>query len=226
MLMWCFFQERGFSIFANMKKNAALLTCVLLLTYANASEIHPFVRGFFPADVSVSRDLGGVSSNTEYGTDFTAEAGAEFLAEMEFAPFFFGGGIGFMGAQKDGELELTPSSFPIWGAFSLRSPKSFRDIAPYATLRAGWLMPVSSSGAWWEEPLNFMVDMGVGVHLAQGVGFELSYTFTNFEKSFEGKDLSYRVSSGRFGASCYLNFEISHKRNYVPNEGTTPEDEE
>ena len=209
-----------------MKNRAALLTCALFLAHADASELHPFVRGFFPADVSVSRDIGGVSSKTDYDTDFTAEAGAEFLAETEFSPFYFGGGIGLMGSQKDGELEVVPTPMPIWGSLSLRFPKSFREAFPFATLRVGWLMPITSSDAWWEAPLNFLVDVGAGVHLSQNVGFEVSYTFTSLEKSFEDNDLSYRFSSGRFGVSCYLNFEVTHKRNYVPNSGTTPEDEE
>ena len=209
-----------------MKTRTTLLICALFLVQANASEIHPFVRGFFPADVNVSRNLDEASSKTEYSTDFTAEVGAEFLTEIEPTSFYFGGGIGFMSSQKNDELELTPSTFPIWGALSLRSPKSFKDIAPYGTLRAGWLMPATTSSDWWEKPKNFMIDMGIGFHFAQGVGFEFSYTYTSIEKSFEEKDLSYRFSSGRFGASCYLNFEITRKHNYVPNEGTTPEDEE
>lgn len=209
-----------------MKNRAALLTCALFLAYADASEIHPFVRGFFPEDVNVSRNLDGVSSKTEYSTDFSAEVGAEFLADIVFSPLYFGGGIGFMSGQKDDELEVVSSTMPIWGSLSLRFPKSFKDITPYATLRAGWLMPVTSSGAWWDAPLNFMVDIGAGVHLTQDVGFEVSYTFTSLEKGYEDNDLYYRFSSGRFGVSCYLNFEVSRKRNYVPNESTTPEDEE
>ena len=215
-----------FSIFACMKFRAPLLTCALFLVNANASEIHPFLRGFLPADVDVSRVLDGGSSETTYSTGFTAEIGAEFLADKESVPFYFGGGIGFMRGQRKDKLKVTPHSFPIWGALSLRSPKTFKDIAPYGTLRAGWLMPATTSSAWWEKPKNFMVDAGVGIHYAQSVGFEFSYTFTSFEKSFEEKDLSYRFSSGRFGASCYWNFEITRKHNYVPNEGTTPEDEE
>lgn len=209
-----------------MKIRATLLTCALFLVNANASEIHPFLRGFLPADVNVSRVLDGGNSKTEYSTGFTGEVGAEFLAEKESSPFYFGGGIGFMNAQRKDKLKLTPSTIPIWGALSLRSTKSFKDIAPYGTLRAGWLLPVTTASAWWEKPKNFMVDAGVGFHYAPGVGLEFSYTFTSLEKSFEKKDLSYRFSSGRFGASCYWSFEITHKHNYVPNEGTTPEDEE
>lgn len=209
-----------------MKSRATLLTCALLFLHANASEIHPFVRGFFPADVNVSRDLDGSDSKTAYSTDFTLEFGAEFLTEIEFSPLYFGGGIGFMSAQKNDELDVTPSSFPIWGALSLRSPKSFKDVAPYGTLRAGWPLPVTTNGAWWEKPLNFMVDMGLGFHFAQSAGIELSYTFTSIKKSYEERDLSYRLSSGRFGVSCYWNFEITRKHKYVPNEGTSSEDEE
>ena len=209
-----------------MKTRAALLTCALFLAHASASEIHPFVRGFFPTDVNVSRALDGGSSKTEYSTGFTAEVGAEFLAEKESAPFYFGGGIGFMSGQKNDKLKVTPHTFPIWGALSLRSPISVKDIAPYGTLRAGWLMPITTSSAWWEKPKNFMIDAGVGFHYAQGIGLEFSYTFTSIEKSFEEKDLSYRFSSGRFGVSCYWNFEVTRRHKYVPNEGTTPEDEE
>ena len=127
-----------------MKIRATLLTCALFLVNANSSEIHPFLRGFLPADVNVSRVLDGGNSKTEYSTGFTGEVGAEFLAEKESSPFYFGGGIGFMNAQRKDKLKLTPSTIPIWGALSLRSTKSFKDIAPYGTLRAGWLLPATT----------------------------------------------------------------------------------
>lgn len=209
-----------------MKSRIALLACTLLFAHANASEIHPFVRGFFPIDVSVSKSFHEVSSSADYSTDFTAEAGAEYLTGMEFAPFYFGGGIGFMGAHWDGEIQVAPSTIPIWASLSLRSPKSYHDITPFVTLRAGWPMPATSIGAWWEAPANFMVDASVGIIFSQDVGFEASYTFTSLEKSYEHKDLSYRISYGKFGLAFFMNFNISHERTYVPNTTPIPEDEE
>ena len=214
-----------FSIFAVMNPRVALLVCTLLFAHANASEIHPFVRGFFPVDVSVSKNSHEVSSSADYSTGFTVEVGAEFLTGMEYAPLYFGGGIGFMSAHRDDDIDVVPCTIPIWASFSLRSPKDYYNITPYVTLRAGWPMPATTTGAWWEAPSNFMVDASAGVFFSKSVGFEASYTFTSLKKSYEHKDLSYRFSYGKIGLALFMNFNISYERSYVPNTTPVPEDE-
>ena len=48
----------------------------------------------------------------------------------------------------------------------------------------------------------------------------------SLEKSYEHKDLSYRVSYGKLGLAFFMSFDISHERTYVPNTTPIPEDEE
>lgn len=191
-----------------------------------ASELHPFIRGFGPVSTTVDREVLGASEQSSYATGFTFNAGAEFLAGTTFSPFYFGAGAGLMSAMKDHDLEIAPWSVPIWGSISLRSSKSYENLVPFVTARGGWMMPLSTSGAWWNSPKNFIVDASIGAIYQKTVGIELSYTFTSLEKSYESSGVSYSVKSGRFGLACFWNFELTHSQEFVPNEEFHPEDEE
>ncbi|MCQ2049487.1 MAG: hypothetical protein MJZ22_00525 [Candidatus Saccharibacteria bacterium] len=209
-----------------MKRTVLLSTFSLLCGQAIASEIHPFIRGYAPTSASVTREFNGASSQSTYGTGITFGAGAEFLAGMDFAPIYFGGGVGFSSAATSHGLEIAPAIAPIWATLSLRATESYNEFVPYVTMRAGWAMPLSTSSSWWKAPANFVVEAGVGATSLKGVGFEFSYTYTSLEKSFSPKNLDYRISSGRFGLTCFMSFELTHAKAYVPNEEVRPEEEE
>ncbi len=191
-----------------------------------ASEIHPFVSGFGPTNTTVDREVRGASEQSSYATDFTFKAGAEFLAGTEFAPFYFGGGVGLVNAQKSQDLEITPWGAPIWASLSLRSSKSFDNCLPFVTMRGGWVLPLSTAGAWWNAPKNYMVDAVVGVIYQKSIGIEIGLAHAGFKKSFKNRDVSYRFSSNRFGITFFMNFELTHTQDFVPNEEFHPEDEE
>lgn len=209
-----------------MKPCLPLLALSLLCAQGIASEIHPFIRGYAPISASVTREFNGASSQSTYGTGILFGAGAEFLAGMDFAPFYFGGGGGLTSATTSHDLEIAPAIAPIWATLSLRATESYNDFVPYVAMRAGWAIPLTTSSSWWKAPANFVIDAGVGATSLKGVGFEFSYTYTSLEKSFSPKNLDYRISSGRFGLTCFLNFELSHTQAYVPNEEIHPEEEE
>lgn len=209
-----------------MKRYAVLSTILLLWAQGISSEIRPMFKGFAPAKTTVTRTLQGASSDTRYKTSPALGVGAEFLAETEFSPFCFGGGIGFVSPEKGDSLRIAPGTLPLWATLSFKSPRSFNDIAPFAAVRAGWPMPLSDKSVWWESPANFMIDIGVGAVFTPKMGFELNYTYTSLEKSYGSKDLSYRVSTGKFGITVFMNFEIEHRQPYVPNQESIPEEDE
>lgn len=209
-----------------MKREILISAFSLLCSQSMASELHPFIRGFGPVSTTVDREVLGASEQSSYATGFTFNAGAEFLAGTTFSPFYFGAGAGLMSAMKDHDLEIAPWSAPIWASLSLRSSKSFDNCIPFVTMRGGWVLPLSTAGAWWNSPKNFIVDASIGAIYQKTLGIELSYTFTSLEKSYESSGVSYSVKSGRFGIACFWNFELTHTQEFVPNEEFHPEDEE
>lgn len=217
-----------------MKFTSALLTFSLLSAQVFASEIHPFIRGFGPVGTTVEKEVSGASSQIRYDMGITYNVGAEFLMGTDFSPFYFGGGVGVLSAQKSvqansqkGEnFEIVPWTIPAWASVSWRASNSYENFVPYATLRGGWAMPLSIKSAWWNSPANFVFDAALGAIHQTGIGFEISYTYTSLKKSYEKSDVSYRVNSGRFGLAVLMNFELTHTQEYVPNEEVVPEAEE
>lgn len=170
-----------------MSRKISLLVFSLLCMQGVASEIQPFVRGFVPASLTVNSEIRGVSKEIDYSTSFLYNGGAEFLEGTAFSPFYFGGGVGVMGPQNDSSLKITPWSAPIWASLSLRAPKGFNEVAPFVTLRAGWVMPLSTAASWWDSPTNYIVDAAIGIMYQRQFGIEASLTHLSLKKATKAR---------------------------------------
>lgn len=196
------------------KKYAFLLTGLCLLGYSNSMDVKPFGQFFLPADVTIAKDSKSVSSETEWETTFVIEAGVEALFSSEFLPMRSGLGLGFRTPQRDDDARATPASMPVWGVLSFG--RIDRDVifSPYISLRGGYLMPLTGNDHWWDSPVNFFANCGVGGVLPKGFTVEASIDYSSMLKSYDGGDLTYRVSAFRFGILFGMNIEIFHSRIY------------
>ena len=196
------------------KKYAFLLTGLCFFGFSNSMDLKQFGQFFLPADVTIAKDSKSVSSETEWETTFVVEAGVEALFSSEFLPMRSGLGLGFRTSQRDDDARATPASMPVWGVLSFG--RIDRDVffSPYISLRGGYLMPLTGDDHWWDSPANFFVNCGVGSVLPKGLTVEASIDYSSMLKSYDGGDLTYRVSSFRFGILLGMNIEIFHSRIY------------
>ena len=201
-----------------LKKYPFLLAGLCLFGAAHAFDIRPFAQFFFPSEVSVSKDSKAVSSEQEWDTDFVIEAGTEALFVSEFLPLQAGFGLGFRTAQSNEDSKATPASLPIWGVLSFGRISDDNFFSPFVALRGGYLLPLSGDDAWWDRPVNFMVNCGVGTILPMGFTLEATVDYSSMQKSFSKDNLKYRVSSFRIGILLGMNIEILHSRIYKTNE--------
>ena len=141
-----------------------------------------------------------IAAEQEWETNFVIEAGIEALFSAEFSPMRYGAGIGFRSAQQSDGSEAAPPSIPLWAVLS--------------SVRGGYLAPVTLDGNWWERPLNYFANCGVGVVLPMGITVEASVDYSSMQKSFSDDDIKFRVSSLRIGLMLAWNIEVSRDKIY------------
>lgn len=204
--------ERDRNLFT--KKFTFLLSGLCFFGLSHSLDVKPFGQFFLPADVTIAKDSKSVSSETEWETTFVVEAGLEALFSSEFLPMRSGVGLGFRTSQRDDDARATPASMPVWGVLSFG--RIDRDVffSPYISLRGGYLMPLTGDDHWWDSPVNFFVNCGVGSVLPKGFTVEASIDYSSMLKSYDGGDLTYRVSGFRFGILFGMNIEVFHSRVY------------
>jgi hypothetical protein len=187
----------------------ALVTLAGLIGTANALEIRPLTEILFPTKVNLAYDKGGNKADIKWETDLVFMIGSEILVSPENIPIRFGGGLGYKSAQQKGSTVVTPATVPLWGTISYDPIKDKYAVSPYIVARAGTLAPLSSNGNWWELPLNFVVQGGVGVILPFNIGLEVNYDYTSLLKSYKSMDTKVRASSGRVGVMLSYGFNLS-----------------
>ena len=189
----------------------ALVTLAGLVGTANALEIRPLTEILFPTKVNLAYDKGGNKADIKWDTDLVFMIGSEILVSPENIPIRFGGGLGYKSAQQKGGTVVTPATVPLWGTISYDPIKDKYAVSPYIVARAGTLAPLSSNGNWWELPLNFIVQGGIGVILPFNIGLEVNYDYTSLLKSYKSMDTKVRASSGRVGVMLSYGFNLGPK---------------
>ena len=81
-------------------------------------------------------------------------------------------------------------------------------------MRGGYLAPVTVDGNWWERPLNYFANCGVGVVMPLGITLEVSGDYSSMQKSYTDQDIKFRVSSFRLGIMLAMNIEVSRDKIY------------
>ncbi len=158
--------ERDRNLFT--KKFTFLLSGLCFFGLSHSLEVKPFGQFFLPADVTIAKDSKSVSSETEWETEYVIEAGLEALFPSEFLPMRSGFGLGFRTSQRVDDARATPASMPVWGVLSFGRIDRYAFFSPYFSMRGGYLMPLTGDDHWWERPVNFFVNWGVGTVLPKG----------------------------------------------------------
>lgn len=192
-----------------------MFLCMHQIAYS--LEIRPLIELFAPAKVSVVRDTTGVESEIHWNTDPVFEGGLELLSTAEFSLMRYGLGVAYKSPQQDDDDKATPAAIPVWGVVSFGSVDEVRFFSPYFVVRVGSLLPLTKDGNWWERPLNFFANGGVGAVFPYAVGIEVNYDYSSMLKSYESMNLKYRVSSGRVGIQLSVGFELIRDKVYAPN---------
>lgn len=190
------------------------MVSLCLFGFAHSFDLKPFAQFYFPADITVSRDSMDVSSEQDWESDFIIEAGVEALFSAEFSSMRYGMGMGFRLAQQSDGTEATPPSIPLWAVLSFGRIKRESFVSPYLSVRGGYLAPVSVDASWWERPLNYFANCGVGVVFPLGFTLEASVDYSSMQKSFVDDDVKFRVSSFRIGIMLAMNIEVSRDKVY------------
>ena len=195
-------------------KKIFLLISLCLFGFSHSFDLKPFGQFYFPTDATISRDSMDIAAEQEWETNFVIEAGIEALFSAEFSPMRYGAGIGFRSAQQSDGSEAAPASIPLWAVLSFGRIVRESNVSPYLSVRGGYLAPVTLDGNWWERPLNYFANCGVGVVLPMGFTVEASVDYYSMQKSFTDDDIKFRVSSLRIGLMLALNIEVSRDKIY------------
>lgn len=212
-------------IYSKVFSLAFALICASSL---HAFEIRPFAEFMFPSTITIKKEVKDVDMEKEWDTDFVLKGGAEFLFKAEFAPLRYGLGLAYKTEQKQDDQVATPASVPFWLSLSVGSFNSDNLFSPYIAGRFGTLAPLTGNGNWWERPLNFFGNFGIGVVFPYNIGLEVNYDYSSMLKSFESSDMRFRVFSGRIGIQLSWGLELFHDRKYKSDEekqeekGSTP----
>ncbi len=198
----------------SLKKFSFLFVALSLFGFSHSFELKPFAQFYFPTDATVSKDSMDVSAEQEWETNFVIEAGIEALSSAEFNPMRYGLGVGFRSAQQSDGVEAAPPSIPIWFVLSFGRIMRESIVSPYVSVRGGYLTPITVDGNWWERPLNYFANCGVGVVLPLGFTVEASIDYSSMQKSYSDADIKYRVSSLRIGILLAMNIVVSHDKMY------------
>ena len=195
-------------------KKIFLLIGLCLFGFSHSFDLKPFAQFYFPTDATISRDSMDIAAEQEWETNFVIEAGIEALFSAEFSPMRYGAGIGFRSAQQSDGSEAAPPSIPLWAVLSFGRIMRESIVSPYLSVRGGYLAPVTLDGNWWERPLNYFANCGVGVVLPMGITVEASVDYSSMQKSFSDDDIKFRVSSLRIGLMLAWNIEVSRDKIY------------
>ena len=184
-----------------------LLALAGLVATANALEIRPHTEILFPAKDNIEWDNQGNKTNIKLDADLAFEVGSEVLFYTNYVRYGFG--LAFKSPIKKSGFTAVPATIPIWltAAFGMFNKQAV--VQPYAVARFGSIAPLSGNGNWWEEPLNFMVNGGVGAIFPYGIGLEVVYDYASVEKSFKSINSKFRVSSGRIGIQLSYGFDLT-----------------
>lgn len=204
------------------KKSLFLVGLLSLFLCENAFsvELRPFAQAYAPMKITILKEEKGVKSERETDTDIIIEGGLECMFTAEFAPMHYGFGLAYKTPQKEGSTDFVPASAPIWGTLAIGSTNRNRLLRPFLALRLGYLAPLTTDGNWWEKPINFLINAGLGCTFPYDIDLEVMYDYTSMQKSYEDKNLVLRVNSPRIAARISIGFELSHDRIYDPNKVT------
>lgn len=189
----------------------AFIALAGMVASAQALEIRPYSEILFPAKVKISAEEFGNSFSYKVDSDPVYAGGAEVLVSPENIPIRFGGGLGVKSAQQKGSTVITPALLPLWGTITYDPIKDKYAVSPYIVARVGTAAPLTGNGNWWEKPLNFTVNGGIGVILPFNIGLEVVYDYTSILKSFKSIETKYRASSGRVGIVLSYGINIGSK---------------
>lgn len=191
-----------------MNKVSSTLAFVLgaFVTFSSAAQIQGFVSGYAPSDVDETKHANGAEATSTRGGDFTWSLGAEFLA-LPVGPLMVGGGLGFFSVQTDGGDNVMMPSIPLWGAVGVIGPEKWT-ARPYLEARVGYPIPATGYSTWWDDPLHFFVMGTVGVQLPYHMGVEFDCTYLTMNKHFSDRNVSYQVSTLKFGGSITVHFDL------------------
>lgn len=195
-----------------------LLAGLSLFSASHAFDIRPFAQLFFPNEISVPKESESVTSEQKWETGVVIEAGVEAFFISEFLPLQAGFGLGFRSTQSTEDSKATPAALPVWGVLSFGRIQEDSFFSPFVALRGGYLIPLSGDDAWWDSPVNFFANCGIGTVLPMGFTLEATVDYSSMQKSFPDDDIKYRVPSFRVGILLGFNIEISHSKIYKPHE--------
>ncbi|MCQ2107985.1 MAG: hypothetical protein MJZ05_04390 [Fibrobacter sp.] len=207
---------------------SAALTAIVALAPQPTQAME--LRGHFgvlaPTSTTLQKEVGSVAEEKSYDTDLSVEASAELLFPTKFTPFQFGAGLGYLSQEKNDKIVVAPNSMPVWATIALKSPTEFMELIPFVEARVGWALPLTTEGAWWEKPANFLTKISLGAAFPGSVGITFDYTYTSFTKSYDYKNIKYKTSANHFGASVFVYFDIVHEQPYTPNTEVHEEEED
>lgn len=200
-----------------MKK---LLLTYILFTVSSAfsAEIRLFFNGYGPSESTITTRDNDVKSERKWDSEHQYAAGTEVNFNAEFSPIRYGFGVGYRTPLKEDDTEIIPAAIPVWGNFYFGRIDADNIVSPYIIARVGALPLFTSAGCWWELPLHFFVAGGVGVILPFNIGIEVHYEYATLLKSYEYKDVEYRISTGKLGARLSIGFDISRDKIYKPHD--------
>ena len=204
--------------FGNSMKRTFFLFVFALFSLqctVHSLELRPLVQASYaPLKITVNKNLDGVLSERRTETDLVFEGGTELIFSAEFATMRYGFGVAYRTPQKYEDEEFVPASIPFWGVVTFGNIRVDRFFSPYLAIRLGSIAPITTNGNWWERPLNYFANCGVGVVLPMGFTVEANVDYSSMQKSFSDDEVKFRVSSFRIGISLGMNIEVSRDKVY------------
>lgn len=216
---------------SNKKNYGGLSFLVLVFTlvsgfsYSFGWEFRPTVTAFGPSEFSIMRSEKEVEAEKIRETDPIWQAGANVTFKADFLPIRYGFGLAYRAEQKDDNTQIIPATLPVWGVLSFGIHDKDAWMSPYVASQFGFIAPLTTTGAWWEKPINFLGNIGIGAIFPYGLGLELSYDYSTILKSFEYKNTELRLSCGRIALSFSWGIQFGLERSYNQHQNSTDLDE-
>jgi hypothetical protein len=201
--------------------NRSQIVCfVLAMTAATYSlEIRPEISVFSPSKVAIARNQAGVNSESSRNGSISGQAGVELTVGSEIMPVRYGVGLGLRSPVDDKSLNMLPFTCPIWVTAIFGQFQDESWFSPFLATRAGWVAPISTNSQWWNKPLNFHGQIGLGFETVHGIALEALYDYTSILKTFSGESTSSRLSSGRVDIQLSWGFSVGMERSFRPGAG-------
>jgi|GEM_PF-2249350 len=201
-------------------KPSRIICLFMALTVASYSlEIRPTISIFSPSKVDIARTQAGVNSESSRNGSVSGQAGVEVTMGSEIMPVRYGAGLGLRTPVDDKSLNLLPYTCPIWVTAIFGQFQEESWFSPFLAARAGWVAPVTTSGEWWNKPLNVQAQIGLGFATVHGIALEALYDYTSVLKKFSGESTTSRLSSGRIEMQLSWGFGIGLERSFRPGVG-------